>query len=170
MPVKAKGPALDLRRMIHRTIEGVTNDIERFRFNRAVARVRELTNAVACLPADSPGAAGVLREALETIVRLANPMVPHITEELWQKLGHRSWLVNTPWPRAQPALLVDETVTVAVQVNGKIRGRVKLARDADAAAAEAAALALPNVSAAIADKAVRKVVVVQNRIVNVVVG
>ncbi len=167
---EAEGAALELRRLIHKTIDGVTADIEGFRFNRAVARVRELTNALSDLPTEAPGAGAVLREGLETVVRLANPMVPHITEALWERLGHGTWLVDTPWPEADRELLVEETVTVAVQVNGKLRGTLVLPQNADSATAEAAAMALPTVSGAIAEKTVRKVVVVPNKIVNLVVG
>ena len=111
----------------------------------------------------------MLRNGLETVVRLIAPMAPHIAEELWLALGHDILLTDTPWPEADPALLTDDTVTIAVQVNGKLRCTVELARDAGQKAAEAAALAEPSVARAIGDKAIRRVIVVPNRIVNVVV-
>ena len=111
----------------------------------------------------------VLREGMETLVRLAAPTMPHIAEQLWTMLGHGRMLVATPWPEAEAELVVDETVTVAVQVNGKLRGTVALPVDAGQDTAKAAALALPGVETAIAGKPVRKVIVVPNRIVNVVV-
>ncbi|MCH7930347.1 MAG: leucine--tRNA ligase [Proteobacteria bacterium] len=157
------------RRMIHKTIAWTTGDLDRFHFNRAVARVRELGNALAGLAADEDGAAWTLREGLETVVRLIGPMTPHIAEELWQALGHEVLLADTPWPEAEAALLTDETVTVAVQVNGKLRSTLRLARDAGEEAAEEAALADPKVARAIGGKPVRRVIVVPNRIVNVVV-
>ncbi|MEX2642178.1 MAG: leucine--tRNA ligase, partial [Acetobacterales bacterium] len=169
-PPEPGDAAIALRRQVHKTIQGVTGDIEGFRFNRAVARIRELTNAVAELDPATPGAGHVMREAVETLVRLANPMAPHVTEELWRRLGHKGWLVSQPWPEADPALLVDESVTVAVQVNGKLRGTLELPRDTGREDAEAEARKLPNVEAALAGKAVRKVIVVPNRIVNLVVG
>ena len=157
------------RRMIHKTIAWTTGDLDRFHLNRAVARVRELGNALAGIAADEDGAAWTLREGLETVVRLIGPMTPHIAEELWQALGHEVLLADTPWPEAEAALLTDETVTVAVQVNGKLRSTLRLARDVGEKAAEEAALADPKVARAIGGKPVRRVIVVPNRIVNVVV-
>ncbi len=161
---------LAVRRVIHKTIQGVGEDIERFHFNRAVARIREATNALAELDASAagPAAAWVLREGLESVAQLINPITPHFAEELWERLGHDTMLVDTAWPEADPALLVDETVTVAVQVNGKLRGTVDLPRGAAREDAEQAALALPAVEKASAGKSVRKVIVVPDRIVNVV--
>ena len=114
------------------------------------------------------GARWVRREALETIVLLLGPMVPHLAEELWRRLGHDTPVSETPWPRPDPALLQTETVTVAVQVNGKLRATIDLPRDADRSVAERQALAEDAVRRAVGDKPVRKVVVVPNRIVNVV--
>ncbi len=96
-------------------------------------------------------------------------MTPHLGEALWQRLGHETLLAESAWPKHDPALVIDETVTIAVQVNGKLRGTVQLARDIDKAAAEAAALAIPDVQKALDGKTPRKVIVVPNRIVNVVV-
>jgi leucyl-tRNA synthetase len=162
-------PSVDdqrLRRVTHQTISFVTEDLDRFHFNKAVARLRELTNAVE----ENVRASGaVLREGLETTVRLLSPMMPHLAEELWQALGHRELLVDQPWPKADPALLLAETVTLAVQVNGKLRGTVELPRDAGEGDAREAALALPNVISALGGRAPRKTIVVPNRIVNVVV-
>ncbi len=164
------GPAaVKVRGVTHRTIALVGEDLERFHFNKAVARIRELTNSLADLPPDEAGAPWVLREGLETVVRLIGPMLPHLGEELWSLLGHSQLLIDTPWPAADPALLVEDSVTVAVQVNGKLRGTVDLPKDAPTAVAEAAALAVPAVAALLAGKPPRKVIVVPNRIVNVVV-
>ncbi|MBI5163747.1 MAG: leucine--tRNA ligase, partial [Magnetospirillum sp.] len=161
--------ALSRRRMIHKTIALVSEDLDRFAFNKAVARIRELTNALDNMPPTEPGSGKVMREGLETIARLAGPMMPHLAEEMWQALGHATLLVDTPWPEADPALLVEDTVTVAVQVNGKLRATVDLPKDADPTLAEQTALALAPVIAAMSGKPARKVVVVPNRIVNVVV-
>ena len=162
-------PALAARQAVHRTIAAVSGDLDRFRFNRAVARVRELTNVVAGLDLDDGGSKAVFREGLETVVRLLGPMVPHLAEELWQRLGHEVLLADTPWPEADPEMISEEWVTVAVQVNGRLRGTLELARDVDDRDAEAAALADAGVVRAIGGKAVRKVIVVPNRVVNVVV-
>jgi leucyl-tRNA synthetase len=96
-------------------------------------------------------------------------MMPHLAEELWQRLGHDILLVDMPWPEADPSLLVEDRVTIAVQVNGKLRGTIDLPMDSSQKEAEAAALELDNVARAVAGKPVRKVIVVPNRVINVVV-
>ena len=164
------GPAAEAaHRAIHKTIAATTGDLERFHFNRAVARVRELCNVLAALSDDDAGAGWVLREGLETVLRLIAPMTPHVAEELWRALGHETMLADVAWPDADPALLTDDIVVVAVQVNGKKRSTLELVRDAGEDVAEAAALADPAVARAIGNKPVRRVIVVPNRIVNVVV-
>ncbi|GHU04052.1 leucine--tRNA ligase [Alphaproteobacteria bacterium] len=161
--------SLSLRRAAHRAIVGVTGDLERFHYNKAVARIRELTNAIAASPGDAKGAGWALREALEIAVRLAGPIMPHLGEELWQELGHRTLLANTPWPAPDLELATEESVTIAVQVNGKLRGTLEQPKDADAESVKAAALALPAVQKLLTDKALKKIIVAPNRIVNVVV-
>ncbi len=157
--------ALALRQMIHRTIADFTGDIERFHFNRAVARAREMTNALESFEGD----AAALREGVETLVRLLNPMLPHITEEIWQQLGHATPLVQGTWPKADPALLVESTTTIAVQVNGKLRATITIPKEAPPKAIEEAALAEAGVKRAMEGKAVKKIIVVPNKIVNIVV-
>ena len=159
--------AVALRRITHRTIAAVSDDLLDFRYNRAVARIRELTNAIAdCKPDE--GLNWALREALEALVLLFNPMMPHLSEELWQILGHGGLAAAAPWPQADPALLVDETVTIAVQVNGKLRTTLDLPKDAEEEAVRTAALAADAIVRATAGKTIRRVIVVPNRIVNVV--
>ncbi|KIL97840.1 Leucyl-tRNA synthetase [Paramagnetospirillum magnetotacticum MS-1] len=160
---------LKIRRLLHKTIAQVGEDLERFHFNKAVARIREMTNGLGELPAGDAGAAWVLREGLEATARLIGPMMPHLAEEMWQTLGGAGLLAEASWPVADPALLVEDSVTVAVQVNGKLRATIELPKDADAALAEQTALAQPPVISAMSGKPARKVVVVPNRIVNVVV-
>jgi leucyl-tRNA synthetase len=178
LPLPAKGTAMPaelgetarkLRSFTHKTIALVGEDLDRFHFNKAVARIRELSNALAEATTEDGGVAWALREGLEALVRLIGPMMPHLAEELWSELGHEELLVDSPWPAVQSDLLVEDSVTLAVQVNGKLRGTVTLAKDANQATAEAAALALPNIAALLQGKAPRKVIVVPNRIVNVVV-
>ncbi|HWB47834.1 MAG TPA: leucine--tRNA ligase [Stellaceae bacterium] len=163
-------PALAaLRRTTHKTIAAVTDDIDKFRFNRAVARIRELSNALEDLDPSDPAAAGpVLREGLETVTRLLGPMMPHLAEEMWHELGHAEMLADAAWPVADAALARDEQVTIAVQVNGRLRATLDLPRDAAASEVEEAALALPQVTRLLEGKVPRKVVVVPNRIVSVV--
>ena len=156
-------------KIIHRTIVAVSDDLDKFHFNRAVARIRELTNELEDLSPEEEGADWVMRQGLETAVYLIGPMMPHLAEELWHSLGHQTLLADTPWPEAQADQLVEKNVTVAVQVNGKLRGTLDLPKDSDDQTAETGALALENVSAAIAGKPIRKVIIVPNRIINVVV-
>jgi leucyl-tRNA synthetase len=168
IPDSVSAPLLAIRRLVHKTIAGVTDDLDKFRFNRAVARIRELTNALEDLPAKEPGAGAVLREGLEAATRLLGPMMPHLAEEMWQTLGQRELIADASWPKADPDLARDEQVTIAVQVNGKLRGTIELPRDTAAGDVEQAALALPQVATQLAGRAPKKVVVVPNRIVNLV--
>ena len=156
------------RRVTHKTIAAVTDDLDKFRFNRAVARIRELTNTLEEFPSSEPGAPEVLREGLETLARLLGPMMPHLAEEMWQTLGGEGLLADQPWPVADPQLTRDEQVTIAIQVNGKLRGTLEIPRDMDKAAVENAALELPQVTRWLEGRPPRKVVVVPNRIINIV--
>ncbi len=166
--LSADAECVTLWRDLHKTVAGVSEDFERYHFNKAVARIREFTNAVEDFTADGATAAWLRRAAFETLAKLVGPVMPHLSEELWQSLGQEGLLIDAPWPEADPALLVDETVTVAVQVNGKLRATVALPRDVDRDEAEKTALAQDGVQRALDGKPVRKVIVVPNRIVNVV--
>lgn len=161
--------AAKLRRHTHKTIAAIGDDLDRFHFNKAVARIRELTNALGDFTPADAGDWWTLREGLEAATLLVSPMMPHLAEEMWEALGHATAVVDTPWPVAEPSLLVEDSVTVAVQVNGKLRATVELPKDCDSKLAEETALAQPTVIAAMSGKPPRKVVVVPNRIVNVVV-
>ncbi len=169
-PTEISDEALKLRRATHQTIAAVTQDIDRFHFNRAVARLYELTNTISGFDPAGAGGAFVYREALEALVRLMAPMAPHLAEELWSALGHETLLAETPWPAADEALTREDKVTIAVQVMGKLRGTFDAEKDAEQTALEARALDLDGVKRAIDGKSVRKVIVVPNRIVNIVVG
>jgi leucyl-tRNA synthetase len=168
MPATLLPPLAATRRATHKTIAAVTDDLDKFRFNRAVARIRELTNTLEELPSSEPGAPEVLREGLETLARLLGPMMPHLAEEMWQRLGGEGLLADQPWPVADPQLTRDEQVTIAIQVNGKLRGTLEIPRDMDKAAVENAALELPQVLRWLEGRPPRKVIVVRNRIVNIV--
>lgn len=161
--------ATKLRRLVHKTIAQVSEDLERFHFNKAVARLREMTNALGETKPETADLAWVLREGLDAAALLAAPMMPHLAEELWAELGHSIPVVETPWPKADGSLLVEDSVTIAVQVNGKLRATIELPKDVDAKVAEETALAQAAVITAMSGKPLRKVVVVPNRIVNVVV-
>ena len=168
-PEAISGAALSTEKAIHITIASVSSDLDKFHFNKAVARIRELTNTLDALEPQQDGAAWVRRHGLEVAICLIGPMMPHLAEDLWHSLGHETLLADTAWPVADPNLLVENSVTIAVQVNGKLRGTLELAKDSDQKSTEEAALSLHNVASAIGDKPIRKVIIVPNRIVNVVI-
>ena len=168
-PEAISGAALATEKAIHITIASVSSDLDKFHFNKAVARIRELTNTLDALEPQQDGAAWVRRLGLEVAICLIGPMMPHLAEDLWHSLGHETLLADTAWPVADPNLLVENSVTIAVQVNGKLRGTLELAKDSDQKSTEEAALSLHNVASAIGDKPIRKVIFVPDRIVNVVI-
>ena len=152
----------------HKTIIAVSEDLDRFQFNKAVARLRELTNIIDTLGPPSSETNWVRRRAIEILVQLLAPMLPHLAEEMWAKLGHKTLLADTPWPQADKSLIQEDKVTVAVQVNGKLRGTLELPKNCDDEKTKAAAMALETVVAAIGKKEPLKVIIVPNRIVNIV--
>jgi leucyl-tRNA synthetase len=154
-----------LRQAVHKAIAAVTDHLEHLRFNSAVAQLYTLANAIGSAE-KADGAAR--REALEAIVLLSAPMMPHLAEECWKELGHTKLVAETPWPKHDPSLTASDSVTLAIQVNGKRRGEITMPKDADAALVEAAALADDGVIRALEGKAPKKVIVVPNRIVNIV--
>ena len=161
--------SVKLRREVHRAIADVTSDLERFQYNRAVARLYELTNVIStAVKSGSPDGAS-LREALETLIRLIAPMMPHLAEEMWHTLGQTDYLCDVSWPVADQNLLVTDSVTYAIQVNGKLRGTVDLPAGVERDAAEEAARAVPNVAESIGEKDIRKVIFVPEKLVNFVV-
>ena len=165
-PQAAEGEALELRRATHRAIAAVTEEIEHLRFNRAVAQIYTLANAIADAP-KAPGA--VRREALEALVLLSAPMMPHLAETCWQALGHHNLVADTQWPLPDEALTRSDTVIIAVQVNGKLRGQVEVPTDAGEDIVRERALALDTVKRALDGKAPKRVIVVKGRVVNLVV-
>ena len=164
--------ALALRRVTHRTIASVTQALEDFAFNVAVARLYELAGAVADSDrgAVAEGLAFARREAVEMAARLIAPMMPHLAEELFARLGHAGLLAEQAWPKADPALVAAQSLVIAVQIMGKLRGTVEVPPDADADAVIAAAEAEPNVARLLAGKRVVKRIHVPGRIVNFVVA
>jgi leucyl-tRNA synthetase len=163
-----------IRRDAHKTIDRVTKAIEELRFNGAVAYIYTLVNLMEAALREATGAAATpasrdaLREAAEILVRIVAPMMPHLAEESWAILGHKTLVAEEPWPKVDPGLLVEDTVTIAVQVNGKRRDELTIARDAAKEDIEAAALKLDNVVRAIGGRKIKKVVVVPQRVINVV--
>jgi leucyl-tRNA synthetase len=160
----------DLRRKTHQTIEKISDDIgRRHSFNTAVAAAMELLNAINKFSDTSSTGRGVEREALEAVVIMLSPMVPHICHALWQLLGHESALIDQRWPSVDERALELDLVEVVVQVNGKLRARLSVAVDIGKKALEELALADDNVQRFIDGKDIRKVIVVSGRLVNVVV-
>jgi leucyl-tRNA synthetase len=165
-PVSADDDASKaLRTATHKAIAAVTDHLSGLRFNSAVAQLYMLSNAVQDGAAANPS---VRREALEAMVLLCAPMMPHLAETCWQALGHKTLVVETAWPQHDPALLESDSFTYPVQVNGKVRGTFQIAKSADKAAIEAAALALPDVQRFLDGAAPKKIIVVPGRIVNIV--
>jgi leucyl-tRNA synthetase len=164
------GPdAQALRRAAHKTLNSVSQNIEGLRYNVAVAQLYELTHAVTtALNKSGEGLDWALREAAELLVQMVGPMLPHLAEDCWARLGYNTLLADQPWPKAEAGLLVDDVITIAVQVNGKRRDELTIARTATSDEIEAAALGLEPVVRALDGRPVKKVIVVPQRIVNVV--
>jgi leucyl-tRNA synthetase len=167
--------ALAVRKAAHRALAKVSDDIARLRFNPCVAQIYELTNSLQTTLAAVKGNGNVpadlacaLREAGEILVQLFHPMMPHLAEECWAALGHEALVADAPWPTVEAELLVEDTVTLPVQVNGRKRADVTVARDAGTPDIEAAVLRLEAVKRALEGKIPKKVIVVPQRIVNVV--
>jgi leucyl-tRNA synthetase len=158
-----------IRRVVHQTIRAVSDDLDTFHFNKAVARLRELTNLLDSMDPDNFGAPWVYRDGMETVVKLIGPIIPHIAEEMWEALGHKIYVINTPWPSYDEALLVEDIITVGVQVNGKMRGTIEITKNCDKETAEKISLGLNTVKKALNGKVVRKIIFVPNRIINIVV-
>jgi leucyl-tRNA synthetase len=143
----------------------VKDGYDTLRFNTSIARITELNNAVTAAYPDG----GAPRALAEALVLMLAPLAPHVAEELWSRLGHETSVVHAPFPEVDESLLVDATVEVPVQVNGKVRARIHVPADADAAAMEAAARADEKVTAALEGREVRRVITVPGRLVNFVV-
>jgi leucyl-tRNA synthetase len=164
-------PALAVRKAAHGALAKITEAIEKLHFNVAVAHIYELANALGSAvarPAATPDFAWAVREAAEILVKLFNPMMPHLAEECWTVLGHRTLVATEPWPALESALLREDTITLPVQINGKKRADVTVNRDAKNPEIEAAVLNLDAVKRALEGKSPKKVIVVPQRIVNVV--
>jgi leucyl-tRNA synthetase len=172
-PAVFSEPALGLRKAAHRALAHVSEDIERLRFNVCVAHIYEFANAFQASLSSletEPTAdyRWAVREAVDILVRLFHPMMPHLAEECWAALGHKTLVASEAWPILERELLIENTVTLPVQINGKKRAEVTIARDATNAEIERAVLALDEVKRALGGKAPKKVIVVPQRIVNVV--
>jgi leucyl-tRNA synthetase len=172
-PASFSEPALALRKAAHRALAEVSEDIERLRFNVCVAHIYGFANTFQTSLASLESAPmadyrWAVREAVDILVRLFHPMMPHLAEECWAALGHKTLVASEPWPKLEPDLLVENMITLPVQINGKKRGDVTVARNAAKTEIETAVLALDAVKRALDGKPPKKVIVVPQRIVNVV--
>ena len=163
LDVAATGDDPTLGKLLHRAIAGVGADIEALTFNKAVAKVHELVNAI-----EKAEPSATRSEAVLTLARLVSPMLPHLAEEGWTRMGGTGLVAAEPWPSHDPALLFDDEVTIAIQINGKLRDTLTLPKAADKAALEAAALASEKVVRALDGATPKKVIVVPGRLVNIV--
>jgi leucyl-tRNA synthetase len=171
-PAAFGADALVLRKAAHGALDKVSTGIEKLHFNVCLAHIREFTNALAEVLGregqPSPDLAWSVREAAVILVQLFAPMMPHLAEECWTVLGQKGLISEANWPQIERDLLIEDTVTLVVQVNGKKRGDITVPRGAQNPEIEAAVLALDAVKQALGGNAVRKVIVVPMRIVNVV--
>ncbi len=168
-PASFTEKALAIRKLTHKTIAHVTEDIEKFHFNRYIARLREFSNALEEFHPQEKTEQWVLREALTALVQLIAPLVPHLAETLWAELGHPPFIFDQPWPKADPALVEESLITIAVQVNGKTRTTLEMAPTLDQDQVRALVLDLVAVKEHVKENPIKKFIYVPKRIANVVV-
>lgn len=171
----SEGEGLVVSKAAHKTLKAVQDDLDKLAFNKAIARIYELVNTLAGPFAEvanggkSDDVKAAARDAAEILVRLIAPMTPHLAEECWTALGNEGLVAQSAWPRFVPALIEENDVVMPIQINGKKRGELTIARDADQDAVRAAVLELDAVKAALGGAAPKKIIVVPQRIVNIVV-
>lgn len=168
IPASLSNEELALRRTTHKAIEQATYHLETLGLNTYISTLRAFSNEVAKIEGHATMTAGVVREALESLIVLMNPVVPHLAEELWSQLGHGTSLVDVAWPKADPDLLVQDTITQAIQVNGKLRGTIEISPTLSKEEVQAQALGHENIKRFIDGKTVRKVIVIPGKVVNIV--
>ncbi|MDI9638177.1 class I tRNA ligase family protein [Geitlerinema splendidum] len=168
LPSQLTPNALKIQKLTHKTLFHVTQDIERFHYNRYIARLREFSNSLEeFLPSD-PSEWWALNEALHILVLIISPALPHLAEALWEELGYPPFVINQPWPKAEAEYLTEDKVTLAIQVNGKMRGTFEISPHLDEEEARALILDLPFVKSQIQDKVIKKFIYIQGKIANVV--
>jgi leucyl-tRNA synthetase len=163
-----------IRKLVHRAVKAVGDNVEALRFNSAVAQIYELTNglgkfAVALEAAPSANGIAALREGVDALVQLVGPMMPHLAETCWAALGKTGMVADAGWPAVDAALLEDATVVVAVQINGKRRAEITLPKGAPNELVEREVLSLDVIARMLDGKAAKKIIIVPDRIVNVVI-
>jgi len=150
-----------LESVIHKTIKGVTEDLEAMKFNTAIAKMMSLVNEYSAVDSIS-------RKDIEVLLMLLNPIAPHLAEEIWQKLGNAEPLVFHPWPTYDPEKLIESTVEIVVSINGKIRDRLVTMLGADETDLKEQAKALPRIKEMIGEQTIRKIIVIPNKLINIV--
>jgi leucyl-tRNA synthetase len=163
------GDAKELLTKVHKTIKKVTDDLERFQFNTAIAAVMELLNGTSRFKPQSDADKVVLKESIESMARLLYPMAPHVAEELWENLGYRESLVDKPWPQWNKELISSAAITVVVQINGKVRSQIAMDPDSDQEQMKEAAFSDEKIINFLSGKEPRKVIVVPKKLVNIVI-
>jgi leucyl-tRNA synthetase len=154
---------------VHGTLARVSDDMgRRFTFNNVVSANMELLNELNRFEDDSPQGRAVMQEALEMVVLMLSPIVPHVTHALWHALGREEAVVNCRWPAVDESALVQDAITLVIQVNGKVRGRIDVPADADRDALQDLVMSEPNVQKHVQDRPVRKFIVVPGKLVNIV--
>jgi leucyl-tRNA synthetase len=166
---KLPGNLLQVRKRIHKTISSVTEDIDKFHFNKAVARIRELLNIIFDLDNSETVAKSIIRDGVEISIRLLYPMIPHVCEELWQLLGKDKYLTFNQWPQPQIELLQDDEVMMAIQINGKLKSTLSLPVGEDQDKIRDRVLVLPQIIKHLDGKEVKRFIVVPNKIINIVI-
>ena len=153
----------------HKTVEAVSRDYDQFHFNKTIARLRELSNQMESLNLQEESDRWIAHWSIRILIQLFSPFIPHLCEEAWQTLlKENSFLIKTPWPKADDTFLKDDIITLAVQVNGKLRGTVHVSSKQKKETLETLALELPTVQRLVEGKQVKKVIIVPNRIINIV--
>jgi leucyl-tRNA synthetase len=166
----ATGEALEIRKAAHKSIKTVTDAIEEFRFNSAIAQIHDLTNVLRKSDSADADMLSARAECLGILARLISPFIPHMAEECWDRIGGDGMVIDTAWPDADPALLVESTITMPVQINGKRRGEIHAPKGADQESIKELAFADEGVARTLEGLTIRKVIVVPDRIVNIVAG
>lgn len=169
--VNLDGELKSLRQKVHKTIKKVTDDIERFHFNTAISAIMELVNEInnsVVKDQNDEASKQVMREAIETVILLLSPFVPHISEELWQELGYKESIVNHPWPEFDPNAILEDEVLIVIQINGKLRDRMIIPASLGEEEIKASALKSERVQKFIQGKEIKKIILVPNKLVNIV--
>ncbi len=168
IPVSFTEKALKLRKLTHKTIYHVTHDIEKFHLNRYISHLREFSNGLEEFSSQENSEKWALFEALTTLVLLASPAVPHLAETLWGELGHKPFIFNTPWPKADSSLLTEDRMTLAIQLNGKMRGTLEVSSDSSEDDIKSLVLEMASIKTHLKDNPLKKFIYIPGKVANVV--